>query len=293
MLALVTTVVARPLATILVGWPFRFSIAERVVLGWAGLRGAVPVVLATFPVIAGVPGSTSFFNIAFFAVVLSTVLQGTTFESLAKRLGVTSDEAAIPAPLMEPGMIRRLGAEVVEFPVAPDDAVVGRRVRELGLPREALLNVIVRGVQAIPPRGSSVIESGDRLHVLVRQEAAIEFRRLLRVWREGPLEESRRRQAVTRGATVFSTRPWTPEDGDPSRPQTVSSIDVVEQLRTRRDRAGAVVALADGRFAVTGSSVAIGSSRQLVDAARRRLRATADEADQAWWREVVGALIVI
>ena len=292
-LALVTTVVARPLATILVGWPFRFSLAERVVLGWAGLRGAVPVVLATFPVIAGVPGSESFFNIAFFAVVLSTVFQGATFEQLAKRLGVTSDEAALPAPLMEHGMIRRLGAEVVEFPVGPDDAIVGRRVRELGLPREALLNVIVRGVQAIPPRGSSVIESGDRLHVLVRQEAAIEFRRQLRVWREGPLEEPRRRRAVTRGATVFSSRPWTADDGDASRPSSVSSIEVVEQLRTRRDRPGAVVALADGRFAVTGSSVSIGSSQQLVDAARRRLRATVDEADRAWWREVVGALIVI
>ena len=157
-LALVATVVARPLATIVVGAPFGFSLPERAVLGWAGLRGAVPVVLATFPVIAGVPGSTGFFNIAFFAVVLSTVVQGATFELFAKRLGVTSDEAALPAPLMEHGTIRRLGAEVVEFPVGPDDAIVGRRVRELGLPREALLNVIVRGVQAIPPRGSI----GDR-----------------------------------------------------------------------------------------------------------------------------------
>jgi cell volume regulation protein A len=292
-LALVTTVIARPLATIVVAWPFGFTLPERVVLGWAGLRGAVPVVLATFPVIAGVPGSTNFFNIAFFAVVISTVLQGTTFEPLAKRLGVTSDEAALPTPLMESGMMRRLGAEVVEFPVGPDDAIVGRRVRELGLPREALLNVIVRGLQAIPPRGSSVIEAGDRLHVLVRQEAAIDFRRQLRVWREGPLEAPSRRRAATRGATVFSSRPWTDEDGDPSRPQTVSTINVVEQLRTRRDRPGAVVALADGRFAVTGSTVAVGSSQQLVDAARRRLRSTTDESDRVWWREVVGALIVI
>jgi len=292
-LAVVTTVIARPLATIIVGWPFRFSLAERVVLGWAGLRGAVPVVLATFPVIAGVPSSSSFFNIAFFAVVISTLLQGSTFEALAKRLGVTSDEAAIPAPLMEEGTIRRLGAEVVEFPVGPDDAVVGRRVRELGLPREALLNVIVRGVQAIPPRGSSVVEAGDRLHVLVRQEAAVEFRRQLRLWREGPLEEPRRRQAVPRGATVFTSRPWTEADGDPSRPRMVSSIEVVEQMRTRRDRPGAVVALVDGRFAVTGASVLIGSPRQLIDAARRRLRATEDEADRSWWREVVGSLTVI
>ena len=59
-------------------------------LGWAGLRGAVPVVLATFPVIAGVPHSEEFFNIVFFAVLVSTVVQGSTFEPLARRLGVTT-----------------------------------------------------------------------------------------------------------------------------------------------------------------------------------------------------------
>ena len=96
----------------------RFSAAERFALGWAGLRGGVPVVLATFPVIEGVPDSREFFNIAFFAVVLSTVLQGSTFEPLAKALGLTTDEPALPRPIAESGTIRRLGAEVVEFPVA-------------------------------------------------------------------------------------------------------------------------------------------------------------------------------
>src|SRR5437667_182785 len=129
---------------------------------------------------------------------------------------------------MEAGTIRRLGAEVVEYPVRPGDAIVGRRVRELGLPREALLNVIVRGEQAIPPRGSTMIEAGDRLHVLVRQEVAVEFRRALDVW----------------------------------------------------------------RFAFTGPVVAIGSAQQVQDAARRRLRIAASDADAAWWREVIGALAV-
>src|SRR5206468_5018270 len=141
-LALVVAVVARPVAALVATAVHHFSLRERLVLGWAGLRGAVPVVLAIFPVVAHVPHSLEFFNIVFFAVVLSTVLQGSTFVSFAERLGVTTNEAALPAPLMEAGAIRRLGAEVVEYPVRPGDAIVGRRVRELGLPREALLNVI-------------------------------------------------------------------------------------------------------------------------------------------------------
>ena len=73
-----------------------FAQREQAVLGWAGLRGAVPVVLATFPVLAGVPCSEEFLAIAFFAVLVSTVLQGTTFEALARRPGVTTGQAALP-----------------------------------------------------------------------------------------------------------------------------------------------------------------------------------------------------
>jgi cell volume regulation protein A len=287
-LAIVAAVIARPLAAIVVTAFNNFTMRERVVLGWAGLRGGVPVVLAIFPVLAHVPDSLQFFNIVFFAVVLSTVLQGSTFVPLADRLGVTTDEAALPAPLMEAGTIRRLGAEVVEFPVRGGDAVVGRRVRELGLPREALLNVIVRGEQAIPPRGSTIIEAGDRLHVIVRQEVAVEFRQMLALWRTGPLGEPRRR-VVPRGSIVFSTRPWRYQDGDPGRPTTVGGVEVVERIRTRRDQPGALVALADGRYAYTGRVVAVGSAQQVQEAARRRLR-TVDEADAAWYREVIGAL---
>jgi cell volume regulation protein A len=96
-LAVLSAVVARPLAVFASTVGCGFDTRERVVLGWAGLRGAVPVVLATFPVLEGVPRSEEFFAIAFFAVLLSTVVQGTTFEALARRLGVTTGEAALPA----------------------------------------------------------------------------------------------------------------------------------------------------------------------------------------------------
>jgi potassium/hydrogen antiporter len=186
-LALVVVLVARPLAAYVATVPERFTATERLALGWAGLRGAVPVVLATFPVIEGVSGSLEFFNIVFFAVLLSTLLQGSTFELLARRLGVTTREPALPRPLAESGIIRGLGAEVVEYPVAPDDAIVGLPVRELGLPREALVTVIVRDGRAIPPRGSTVIAARDRLHILVRREAADVFPSLMDRWRTGPM----------------------------------------------------------------------------------------------------------
>ena len=107
-LAVLAAAVARPLAVLVATTGCGFNLRERVVLGWAGLRGAVPVVLATFPVLEGVPRSEEFFAIAFFAVLVSTVVQGTTFEGLARRLGVTTGRAALraaappPAPRREP-----------------------------------------------------------------------------------------------------------------------------------------------------------------------------------------------
>jgi cell volume regulation protein A len=169
--------------------------------------------------------------------------------------------------------------------------VVGRRVRPLGLPREALLTVIVRGDPAIPPRGSTIIEPHDRLHVLVRQEVAREVPALLELWQYGPFEEPERRRPRVRGAgVIFSARPWSEDDGDPSHPESVLGVEVTEHLRTRRDEAGALVALADGRFAATGLVVAVGAPQQVQTYCRRRLDRASGQTEQAWWQEVVGAL---
>ena len=92
-LALVLVFVARPIATFASTVFAGFTLREQSVIAWAGLRGALPVVLATFPVIDGVPNSLDFFNVVFFAVLLTTLLQGATFEPFAQALGVTSSEA--------------------------------------------------------------------------------------------------------------------------------------------------------------------------------------------------------
>jgi cell volume regulation protein A len=288
--ALLLAVVARPLAVAVATLPFGYLPREQLLLGWAGLRGAVPVVLATFPVIAEVPGSTQYFNIAFFAVVFSTVLQGATFEPIARRLGLTTSEPALPRPLTESGAIQRLGAEVLEFPVAPDDAVVGARVRDLGLPREAVVNVIVREDEAIPPRGSTRVAAGDELHVLTRRESSKEVYGLLERWRSGPIGRPER-PAIPPGSrtSTFSTWRWRDADGDAARPETVRGQPVIEQLRVRRDRPGGLYVVADGRYAITGDVAALGRRRQLSAWAQRRA-STADPDERAWLQTVIGAL---
>jgi cell volume regulation protein A len=290
-LALVLVLVARPAATFAATTPFGYDLREQAVLGWAGLRGAVPVVLATFPVIEGVPRSHELFNIVFFVVLLSTILQGTTFEPFARRLGMTTATPALPRPLAEAGTIRRLGAEILEYPVGDEDAVVGARVRDLGLPRDAVVNVIVRGDEAIPPRGSTRLRAGDRLHVLLRTHAAREVHRLVDRWREGPVGPMRRaRRPEARGRSpVFVSWRWSARDGDPAHPEHIRDTEILEQLRIRRDVPGGLWSLADGRYAISGPVGAVGGRLDLTDWARRRItRASPDE--RAWLQTVVGAL---
>ena len=288
--ALVLVLVARPLAAVVATAPFGYSPREQVVLGWAGMRGAVPVVLATFPVIDHVPHSAEFFNVVFFAVLLSTLLQGSSFEPLARALDVTTDAPAVPRPLAEVGAARRLGAEVVEVPVHDGDAAVGARVRELGLPREAVVNVVVRAGQAIPPRGSTRLQAGDRLHVLIRQEAALTMPGLVERWRTGPIGPPPRPPRPARAhAPIFRVRAWPADAGDAGHPQEVGGEEVVDVLRVRRDCPGALAVLADGRYAVTSPALAVGGRDGVIEWARRRLRAASDD-DRAWLQTVIGAL---
>ena len=290
-LAFVLVFVARPLAVIVATARAPLSMSERTVLGWAGLRGAVPVVLALFPLLAGIDGAQDFFNIAFFAVLLSTLLQGSTFTMIARALGALTSVPALRRPLVEVGTIRELGSDVIEVPIVDGDAVIGVRVRDLGLPRDALVNVLVRNDEALPPRGSTRLQAGDRLYILTRQSAMGALEEARERWRDGPVgplprAEHRRSPA---GAPIFTTRPWTEADGDPDDPSQVLGLEVLERLGTRWDVPGALVVLADGRYAVTGPQVAVGSRDQLQWHARRRLRQATEDAERAWWQEVIGS----
>jgi potassium/hydrogen antiporter len=295
LLSAVLIVLARPLATLLVTAPTGLRLAEKTILGWAGLRGAIPIWLATFPVVAGVAEADLIFNAVFFVVVTSTLVQGATVEPLARWLGATSTEPALPRPVADIGIVRELGGELISWRVREGDAAAGLFVRELGLPREALVHLIVRDGRAIAPRGSTRIEAGDELHLVVQEAHRDEVERLTRLWREGPLGEPAPILLPLRGAPqVFSVRPGHTLDGDPAAPEEVDGIAVRARLRTRRDEPGALVALADGRFAVTGARhVALGGRRAMAEwCARRARRPGIAETERSWWQEAAGALVV-
>src|SRR6187402_380650 len=124
-LSAVLILVARPLATFAATALAPLNMRERLMLGWAGLRGATPIWLATFPVVAGIAGGELEFAIVFFVVVTSTLIQGASFEPLASRLGLTTDEPALPRRLLESGRIRRLGGDVIAYRLPPGAAAAG------------------------------------------------------------------------------------------------------------------------------------------------------------------------
>jgi cell volume regulation protein A len=141
----------------------------------------VPIVLATFDLSSDVPHKETVFNAVFFVVLVSAVAQGTTLEPLARRLGLVSAAPPVPeAPLEVPPSSE---LELVDFVVSADHAVSGSAVRELGLPRDALIAVVNRDGRAIPPRGSTVVEDGDRLFVLAPRSIRADLEDVFSRWR--------------------------------------------------------------------------------------------------------------
>jgi potassium/hydrogen antiporter len=290
-LSAVLILVARPVAAFVATALAPLNAKERVMLGWAGLRGATPIWLATFPAVAGIGAGDELFAIVFFVVVSSTLVQGASFEPLASKLGLTTDEPALPRRLLESGRIRRMGGDVIAYRLPPGAAAAGHPVRDLDLPREALVNVIVRDGRAIPPRGSTELREGDELHVLVRSELREEVEGLTRQWTKGPIGRPAPPPLPRRGAPqVFTVRP---ARGDEELGEEIDGIPIARVMRDRGESGAYLVALADGRFAVTGGGlIAIGGRRALADwCVRRAEHPDVDSAARAWWQEVTGALI--
>lgn len=171
LVALFLVFVARPLSVIGSLIWFRRSIPELLMVSWAGLRGAVPIVLATFPLLAGVPGAATIFNVVFFAVLISVLLQGMSISWVARRLGVNA--AQLPRP-QEPHTFVpdvRLSSRIMEATVPAGSPLVGRSLIDLKLPRGVLVVQVQRDDEPIIPSGGTVLQADDHLLVLATPDA--------------------------------------------------------------------------------------------------------------------------
>ncbi|MGQ0624175.1 MAG: potassium/proton antiporter [Sporichthyaceae bacterium] len=165
-LGFVLLVIARPAAVFASTIWFRLPAGEQLFLSWAGLRGAVPIVIATIPVVEGVPGNEKLFNIVFVLVVLYTLLQAPTLPIVARLLKVV--ELAQPRDLdLEAAPLERLGADVLQLTVPGDSHMHGVEVFELRLPPGASVALIVRSGMAMVPEPTTRILHGDDLLIVV------------------------------------------------------------------------------------------------------------------------------
>lgn len=178
LIAAVLIFVARPIATYLCLLGSEYSWRERTLVGWAGLRGAVPIVLATFPLMADYAGSERIFNVVFFVVGVSVLLQGRSLMTVARWLGVDEALDARPRYPVEFDRVEGLRGETSEIEVLPGCAAVGKRIMDLGMPPDVLVLLIRRGREFLVPRGHTALESGDTLLVLAEREALSSARSL-------------------------------------------------------------------------------------------------------------------
>lgn len=167
-LAFVLVFVARPLVVALCLLPFRFSAREIGYTGWIGLRGAVPIVLAIFPVLEHAPGAHQIFNVVFFVVVVNAILPGSTVAWATRRFGMEVDEPPRPHALLELESMEPLKGELMTFYVDEALAVAGAPLSDLPFPDGAAVSLIIRGDEMIPPKGTTTLMPGDHVYVFAR-----------------------------------------------------------------------------------------------------------------------------
>lgn len=159
-------VVARPLAVFITLAPFRMHWRQKVFLSWVGLRGAVPIVFATYPLIAGVHNAGFIFNVVFFTVLTSVLLQGSTLALVAKWLGLQRPKQYRTLSPLELELSREVKGVLVALNVPPSSPAVNKLIVDLHFPKGTLIVLVDRDGQFISPDGTTVIEGGDRLMVM-------------------------------------------------------------------------------------------------------------------------------
>lgn len=169
-LALILAFVARPLAVAPLIVPFGYPKKEVLFLSWVGLRGAVPIILATYPVLAGVEGAKHVFNLVFFVVVLSTIIPGTTIRWCTRRLKLGETVLPTPAAVLEINAPQPLEGEIESYPVTEVVAVCDAKLSEIAFPEGASVILVVRGREVMAAKGNTQLQRGDHAYVFFRPQ---------------------------------------------------------------------------------------------------------------------------
>lgn len=173
-------IAARPLAVFILTVKCGFNLKEKVFLSWAGLKGAVPIILATFPLAAGLENSQMFFNIIFFIVLISALIQGSTISLFAEKLALTEPKRIVPMHSLELVSIGKANAEMIEYEVNEDMHIIDKPLAEIGFPNGVLINAIIRNDELITPSGKTKIKAGDILYILASRQSKKELLQLLK-----------------------------------------------------------------------------------------------------------------
>lgn len=167
--------IARPVAVFLCLSFSRFSLREKALVSWVGLRGAVPIILATFPLLSGVPQAEMFFNIVFFVALTSVLIQGTSIPLVAKVLKVDAPFIRAPVCPLEFIATSKSKSDLVEVAVAHASKISGKQLVDIEMPEDILIVLISRNGEFLIPKGRTVIEGGDVLVLLADQDQLSAF----------------------------------------------------------------------------------------------------------------------
>jgi cell volume regulation protein A len=161
--------VARPLAVHLCLFHTRFSLREKHFLSWVGLKGAVPITLAIFPLMANLEGAPILFDVVFFVVLISAILQGSSLKWTATYLKLDVPPRREPPITLEISSLHEVEADIVDYYIDHDTRVAGRRIRDLALPDEVVVALVVRERHSRLPKGGFQILAGDHVIVVVNR----------------------------------------------------------------------------------------------------------------------------
>ena len=170
LLALFLILVARPVAVLISLLLARLRFRQKLLIAWVGLRGAVPIVLATFPFLAGLPRADLYFDVVFFIVLTSVLLQGTSIALVARWLKLRVPLPAGRRHPLEFVPTSRTRSDMMELKVPDVSPVAGRRIMDLTLPRSALIVLVGRGDDFVAPNGSTILDRGDTLLIIADKE---------------------------------------------------------------------------------------------------------------------------